>query len=120
MGQAHALVNLCILLGPVAIGVAISLAMWAAVVSPFTSSGLALALYGAGVVLFVIAKITVFRSGRLVSFGSRLMSARCRTLYRFSYLLMVSGLVVAIGLLVTQGVGRDARSTSAPARSQQR
>ncbi len=110
MGQAHALVNLFILLGPAIVGLAAAVVIGAAVVNPTGSAKLALVLYTFGFALFLVAKISVFRSGRLVSFGSGPMRPPYRALYRTGYTFMVAGGLFAVGLLVTRSVEPMPRS----------
>ena len=56
---------------------------------------------GTGMV-YVDAKVSVIRSGRLVTFGSHLMRSPYRALYRTGYVLMVAGLLFTVGLVATR------------------
>jgi len=98
MGQAHALINVFIIGWPVIVGLPLAFAIGTAAVNPVGSARLALGLYALGFSLFLVAKISVLRSGRLVSFGSRPMRPPYRALYRNA--LMVAGLLFAVGLLL--------------------
>ena len=110
MGQAHALLNLFILLAVPVGGLLLGLAVATASINPRGSAKLALILYVLGVALFLIAKISVFRSGHLVTFGTRLMRPGYRVAYRAGYAFMVAGALFAVALLVRG----PAASISAP------
>ena len=121
VGQAHALVNLFILLALPIASVVLAVVVGTALVNPSGSARLALAFYVFGFVLFLIAKISVFRSGRLLTFGAQLMRPGYRALYRAGYVLMVAGALFAGGLLVVGKAGSIAKprarlepATSAP------
>src|SRR5262245_25710242 len=105
MGQAHALVNLLILLLPFIFGlmviVAISLAG-----NPRSSATLALALYASGFAFSLVAKISMIRSGHLVTCGSRLMRPRYRALYRTGYVLMVAGFIFTVAMVIMKATAR--------------
>src|SRR5437016_12232433 len=103
MGQAHALINVFILSWPLLIGLPLAIAAGTAAVNPAGSARIALGAYLLGFTLFLVAKMSVFRSGRFVTFGSSSMRPRYRALYWTGYALMVAGLVFAVGLLITQG-----------------
>jgi len=103
MGQAHALTNLFLLLWPILIGLPLAVAVGTALVNPVGSARIALGAYLLGFTLFVVAKVSALRSGRLVTFGSSLMRPRYRVLHRTGYALMAAGLVFAVGLLIAQG-----------------
>jgi hypothetical protein len=100
MGQAHALINLLAITWPVIVGLPLAFAVGNAAVNPVGSARLALGLYTLGFSLFVVAKISVVRTGRLVSVGSRHMRPPYRALYRIGYALMLAGLLFAAGLLL--------------------
>jgi hypothetical protein len=109
MSQAHALANLFLLLALPIAGLALALVVGTAIVNPTGSAKLALGFYVIGLILFLIAKLSVLRSGRLMTFGSRLMRPGHKILYRAGYVLMVIGVLFAIGFL--------ARGTSASLRT---
>ncbi len=109
MGQAHALVNLLILLALPIASLVLAVVVGTALVNPSGSARLALAFYAFGFVLFLIAKISVFRSGRLLTFGEQRMRPRYRALYRAGYVLMVAGALFAGGLLVVGKAGSIAK-----------
>jgi membrane protease YdiL (CAAX protease family) len=101
VGQAHALVNLFILLALPIGALVLAFAVGTAMVNPSGSAKLALAFYLFGLILFLIAKIPAFRSGRLITFGSKSMRPGYRIVYRAGYVLMVAGALFAAGLLAT-------------------
>jgi len=109
MGQAHALINLFILLFPLIGGLILALVIFSSAVNPVGSAKLALVLYACGFAFFLVAKVSVIRSGHLVTFGSRLMHPRYRALYRAGYILMVAGLIFTVGLVVG-GAAKPPRS----------
>lgn len=55
-----------------------------------------LAVTGFGFLLFAVAKVSVFRQGRLVSFGSAKMNSQMRTAYRTGWVLMVIGATLTL------------------------
>src|SRR6267142_2783393 len=120
MGQAHAVINLLILLWPVLLGLPLAIAIGNAAVNPVGSAKLALGAYLLGFALFLVAKISVFRSGRLVTFGSHAMRRPYRALYRTGYAFMAVGLLFAIGLLITRGAPPLLRPSPAPETSERK
>jgi hypothetical protein len=100
MGQAHALINFFVIGWPVLVGLPLAFALGTAVINPASSARLALGLYALGFSLFVVAKISVLRSGRLVSLGSRDMRPPYRALDRIGSALMAAGLLFAFALLL--------------------
>ena len=58
--------------------------------------GGAMLLMGSGFALFLVAKLSVFRRGIYVSWGSRAMSAPFRACYRLGYSLILLGAVAVI------------------------
>jgi tellurite resistance protein TehA-like permease len=105
MGQAHGLASLFILLTPVLgmIGVFVILN---AARNPAATTAASLALYALGFAFFFVAKLSLIRSGRLVTFGSRLMRPGYRALYRLGYALMAAGALFTLGLLVADNLRR--------------
>jgi hypothetical protein len=65
----------------------------AVVGSPVSTSVLIASILLVGAALFVFAKISVIRGGRLVSFGPRLMSPTMRIFYTTGYVLLAIGTV---------------------------
>ena len=103
MGQAHGLANLFILLSP-ALGMIGLLVILNAARNPAVTTFLV--LYALGFALFLVAKLSLIRSGRLVTFGSRLMRPGYRALYRVGYALMAAGTLFTLGLLVADNLRR--------------
>jgi hypothetical protein len=113
MGQAHALINLLLMLWPTLIVLPLGVAVGTGAVNPVGSARLALGAYLAGLTLFLIAKVSLFRSGRFVSFGSSRMRPPFRALYRTGYVLMAVGVLFAVGLLIAQATPAMSRSNPA-------
>jgi len=65
-----------------------------------------LTLYALGFALFLVAKLSLIRSGRVITFGSRLMRPGYRVLYRLGYALMAAGTLFTLGLLVADNLRR--------------
>jgi uncharacterized protein (DUF58 family) len=63
-------------------GLVLAVVVGTALVNPSGSAKLALAFYVLGFVFFFIAKISVFRSGRLITFGAQPMRPAYRVVYR--------------------------------------
>ena len=55
-----------------------------------------LTLLFSGFLLFLISKLSVIRTGQVISFGSGLMNRQYRLLYRFGYALMTIGTVLSL------------------------
>jgi hypothetical protein len=53
-------------------------------------------LYAVGLCLFVVAKASLFRQRRYVSWGSKYMSMWNRRAYRTGYVLMMCGIVASV------------------------
>ena len=68
----------------------------AVVASPVYISVVIACILLVGATLFVFAKMSVIRAGRLVSFGPRLMSPTMRFFYIIGYVLLVIGTVGAL------------------------
>ena len=104
-GQAHALANLFFLLVP-ALGL---IGIWVvlnAARNPVTTQAAVLILYVLGFTLFLVAKLSLIRSGHLITFGSRLMRPPHRALYRLGYALMAVGTLFTLGLFVVDSLRR--------------
>ena len=85
----------------VGIGVALLLPLLqmfriAVVTSPMSTSVACASILLVGLALFVLAKMSVIRAGRLVSFGPRAMSPRMRVFYIVSYVLLAIGTVAVL------------------------
>jgi hypothetical protein len=105
LGQAHALISLLILLLPFLGALLLILAISIAG-HPVGGARIAVALYASGFALFLVAKISMIRSGRLVTLGSRLMRPRYRALYRIGYVLMVAGLIFTVATVIWSAARR--------------
>lgn len=79
-----------------AIGFCICLLLVCVVTAPTGSMLSFLAVTGSGFFLFAVAKVSVFRQGRLVSFGSAKMSPRMRMTYRTGWVLMAIGATLTL------------------------
>jgi len=105
MGQAHGLASLFILMAP-ALGM---IGIWVilnAARNPVATTAAALIVYVLGFALFLVAKLSLIRSGRLITFGSRLIRPPYRALYRLGYALMAVGALFTLGLLVADNLRR--------------
>src|SRR5260370_19699957 len=98
MGQAHGLANLFILLSP-ALGMIGILVILNAARNPAATTSLT--LYALGFALFLVAKLSLIRSGRVITFGSRLMRPGYRVLYRLGYALLAAGGLFTLRPLVS-------------------
>lgn len=65
--------------------------------SPVTIAGFCVAALGLGFIAFAVAKVSVIRRGRVVSFGPASMSQRMRALYIVGYVMLALG---ASGILL--------------------
>jgi len=98
MRKFEAIANL-ILLGPM-IGLLLAgLSCGLVLVAPRLLAVLSVSLCVAGTGLVLAAKISVFRMGLLVSFGSSRMSPGYRLCYRLGYVLIGLGAFLAVGIL---------------------
>jgi hypothetical protein len=100
MGQAHALVNLFLFLALPVASLILAVVVGTALVNPSGNAKLALAFYVSGFALFLVAKISLFRSGRLITFDARPMRPGYQVVYRTGYALMIVGALFAFGLLL--------------------
>ena len=103
MGQAHGLASLFILLAPV-LGMIGVLVILNAARNPAVTTFLV--LYALGFALFLVAKLSLIRSGRVITFGSRFMRPGYRVLYRLGYALMAAGALFTLGLFVADSLRR--------------
>ena len=103
MGQREALANAFILYAPFVIGVTLALFAANAWAAPFGFGWFTLALYLAGLALFLLAKVSLLRRGIRFSFGSSQMSPCSRRAYRAGYTLMVLGFFATLALFTALG-----------------
>ncbi len=99
MGQREALANFFIVLMPLAVGLVLALFVVNAHQAPRDVSYLALGSFFVGVALFLVAKLSVVRSGVRISFGSSSMSPWHRRAYRAGYFLMGLGCLSVFALV---------------------
>jgi hypothetical protein len=64
---------------------------------PKVAAAVIYGLLGLGMVLFLLAKVSVIRRGHRVSFGSGKMSTAMRRCYRLGYALCALGFALALG-----------------------
>lgn len=67
----------------------------------FASLGLMIA----GFVMFSIARVSLYRQGHWLTFGSSLMTPRNRMLYRWGYRLMICSAIISIIIVVISKMG---------------
>ena len=98
MRKFEAIANL-IFLGPM-IGFVLACCSWALVsTAPRFFAMLTVSICIAAMMLILVAKISMFKTGVLVSFGSSGMSRGYRLCYRLGYALIVLGASLAVGIL---------------------
>lgn len=96
MRRGELWLNLVASFGPPAIGLV------AAIMLPYIKQGqnnyilISLSLYFVGLILFLCAKWSIMKTGKLVTFGTSGMTQKNRWYYRLGYLLMGSGFVFHI------------------------
>ena len=100
MGQREALANAFILYAPFAIGVVLAVFAANAWAAPLGFAWFTLGLYAAGLILFILAKVSLVRRGIRFSFGSSQMSPWNRRAYRAGYTLMVLGCFATFALFM--------------------
>jgi len=96
MGKSSALVNLAIVLFPLALGACFAVV---ATLGLFSSAMVALVASLCGVMLLVAAKLPAFRSGRWVSFGPRGLPSRGRAAYFAAWSLILVAILLWVGIL---------------------
>ena len=89
-------IGLPITMIPFLVGIPLCLLLSCVANAPVESMLSFFAVTGFGFFLFVVAKVSVFRQGRLVSFGSAKMSPQMRTAYRTGWVLMLVGTILAL------------------------
>ena len=100
MSRESALLNLGIVLGPIVIGLTLGTCAANAAFNPVAFPWFTLALYGVGLVLFLVAKVSLLRRGIAFSFGGRQMSPWNRRAYFTGYVLMGLGLISTWAILL--------------------
>ena len=96
MGQREALANLFLALMPMLAALVTVVTFNVVYPAPFRSGYIGLALCSLGLLLFISAKISVIKLGRLLSFGTTGMRPSMRYSYWLGYLLMVIGCILTL------------------------
>jgi len=97
MRTLELLFNLLFVFGPVAAVLMLALVVGATMQPVLFWGYLTLGLYAVGLGLFLAAKISILRRGKVFfGFGTKQMSPRFRTCYRLGYLLMGAGAVLTL------------------------
>ena len=100
MSQRSSAWDLGINVGPPLLGLTLVAVAASARQVPGRVFATACALLVVGFLLFVGAKVSVFRQGPWVSFGARQMRPRYRIAYGVGYALMLGGAVAAATLII--------------------
>jgi hypothetical protein len=79
-----------------AVGIVIALLLFCMLTAPVESMLSFFVVTGFGFLLFAVAKVSVFRQGHLVSFGSAKMSPQMKMAYRTGWVLMVIGATLTL------------------------
>ena len=106
MSQAHAIANLILAYGPFIMALLITASISIASGSPTLFRILSLLVCAIGFCLFFVAKLSVFRQGIFVSFGSRQMTRRHRWMYWMGYSLIGIGWLLGIGAVLAGFLSR--------------
>ncbi len=104
MSRRSAVWNLGLQCAPLVLGGALFATVRAAERTPRTVLALACVVYALGVALLLVAKVPVFRQGRLASFGSELMTAKGRWWDRAGYVLMAVATLGTVGFVIAWGL----------------
>ena len=104
MRKGELIFNYLIFFGPLFLGIGILTVVSLAFAMPRTVFWSFVILYIAGLSLFVKAKLSVIKQGRLISFGTANMSSPNKVAYFVGYSAMVIASLLLLGLvLVTRG-----------------
>lgn len=98
MERTSALVNFCIGLAPLLLGISVATLLPWVIAAPRQTAIVTVLGYLFGFALFASAKITSIRQGRLFSWGSANMTLACRRRYRVGYALMGFALLLTVCL----------------------
>jgi len=71
---------------------------------PWVSYWTILSLLFLGFILFLKAKLSLIKEGKLLTFGAKGMSKSNRALYISGYILMLLSLILSLGFLICSGV----------------
>jgi hypothetical protein len=102
MGQRHALANLIVLFLPFIMVFAVVFSVSIIHTAPTFWRIAVPAFYGFGFLLFSVGKLSIRRTGILISFGSKQMSPGYRLLYRSGYFIMVLSVFLTLGLVISR------------------
>lgn len=102
MSQRHALANILVLLLPFIIVFFVVFSVSLVNTAP-TFWRLAIPVfYGFGFLFFLLAKLSIPRTGARISSGSKSMSPGYRVLYLSGYFIMVLSVFLTLGLLISR------------------
>ena len=99
MGYTCAMMNFTILIGPVLIAIVMAYIIPPVLFYPKFFILLSWSLYGIGLLCFIIAKLSVIKKGKLITFGSFQMSSLHKKLYKTGYLLMIIAFLFTLALI---------------------
>lgn len=71
------------------------------VLNPIPSSYVAFLFFIIGFSFFFIAKLSVIKTGKIISFGSGGMTLKYRKIYKIGYVLFFTGLIISIVSLLS-------------------
>lgn len=100
MFRADAIANAIMVFGMPVLGMVLMTLLITASGNPIGFAWFTILLYGVGLALFVIAKLSLYRQGRWLSWGSAHMSPRYRRMYRIGYCLMGLGFLFHLALAI--------------------
>ena len=98
MGRTSTIANFVLAIAPFIIGFVIAVLLSFATQAPRGTAISALGAYGIGFILFAIAKASVLRSDKFLSWGARAMQPIYRACYFVGYTVMGIGLMLTLVL----------------------
>lgn len=107
MGKNSLFINLSFLYGPLIVGVLISGIAYLLPDNVVLSSLLGICLYFFGSLILFFIKLTQFKSGILIAFGTSKMVLSLRPLYYLSYLLIVIGFLTTLAFLINVSMAKE-------------
>lgn len=107
MRRGELIVNLVLFVGfpLVGIGVILPILLTLLINTPVQYVVVMLIFWLVGFMMFIKAKVSVIRQGKIISLGSGDMSRINRIFYRLGYVLMAIGLVLSLVLIMFYGTG---------------
>jgi len=102
MFRYEGLLGASTLVVPMVVGLLAAIFVPTAVQNPTRVGWMSLSAYVLGFGLFLLAKISVFRQGNWLSFGSDRMVPSYRWTYRTGYFLMGLGFLLTLSLAIAQ------------------